>query len=110
VIFSSHIVSDLERVANRIWILRDGQLLWDGDTDTLKQSVRRLHVRARSPLPADLGLPRVLSERRGSDGRTATVTVRDCSEEDVRQASTRLNADIESEGLGLEDIFLEIHA
>ena len=47
VIFSSHIVSDLERVANRIWIVKDGRLLWDGDTDELKQSVQRLHIRAR---------------------------------------------------------------
>ena len=28
----------------------------------------------------------------------------------VRQLAARLDADIEAEGLGLEDIFLEIHA
>lgn len=110
VIFSSHIVSDLERVANRIWILRDGQLLWDGETDELKQSVRRLHIRARRPLPDDLGLPRLLSDRRGNDGLTATVTVRDPDAALLRSASERLDAHIESEGLGLEDIFLEIHS
>jgi len=111
VIFSSHIVSDLERVANRIWIVREGQLLWDGETDALKQSVRRLHVRAHHALPASLGFSRApLSERRGPDGRTATVTVRDCSEQEVHATAARLQADIESEGLGLEDIFLEIHA
>jgi ABC-2 type transport system ATP-binding protein len=110
VIFSSHIVSDLERVANRIWIIRDGLLLWDGETDSLKQSVRRLHLRGRGSLPPALGLPRVLSERRGSDGCTATVTVRDCSDAEVQAAAARLDAHIDSEGLGLEDIFLEIHA
>lgn len=110
VIFSSHIVSDLERVANRIWMLRDGQLLWDGDTDTLKQSIRRLHIHARRPLPSDLGLMRTFSERRSSDGLTATVTIRDMDEALVQHAAERLDAHIESEGLGLEDIFLEIHA
>jgi ABC-2 type transport system ATP-binding protein len=113
VIFSSHIVSDLERVANRIWIVKDGRLLWDGDTDNLKQSVRRLHVQARDPLPSDLGhsgLTNILSSRRGADGRTATVTVRDVSDADIDTAATRLGAHIEREGLGLEDIFLEIHA
>ncbi len=110
VIFSTHIVSDLERVANRIWIIKDGRLLWDGETDSLKQSVRRLHVHAKSPLPSTLGFVRVLSERRGSDQLTAIVTVRDCSDEDIRAAAARLDAHIESEGLGLEDIFLEIHA
>jgi ABC-2 type transport system ATP-binding protein len=30
VVFSSHIVSDIERLANRIWILKEGQLYWQG--------------------------------------------------------------------------------
>ena len=110
VIFSSHIVSDLERVANRIWILRDGRLLWDGPTDELKQSVRRLHIRARRSLPSHLGLPGVLSDRRASDGLTATVTVRDLDDAQLPKVAERLDAHIESEGLGLEDIFLEIHS
>ncbi|MEO6079599.1 MAG: ABC transporter ATP-binding protein [Steroidobacteraceae bacterium] len=110
VIFSTHIVSDLERVANRIWIIKDGRLLWDGETDNLKQSVRRLHIRARRPLPSELGLRGVLSSRRAPDNMTATVTVRDLGEADLQAAAARMEAHIESEGLGLEDIFLEIHA
>lgn len=110
VIFSSHIVSDLERVANRIWILRDGCLIWDGETDELKQSVQRLHIRARRQLPSDLGIPRVLSLRTGPGGTSATVTVRDADARLVSDLSARLDAEVESEGLDLEDIFLEIHA
>lgn len=110
VIFSTHIVSDLERVANRIWILRDGRLLWDGETDALKQSVRRLHITARATLPGHLDLPGVLSQRRGPGGNTATVTVRDVDDATVTSLATRLDAHIESEGLGLEEIFVEIHA
>jgi ABC-2 type transport system ATP-binding protein len=110
VIFSSHIVSDLERVANRIWIMRDGALLWDGETDALKQSVQRLHINAKRALPSDLGVPNVLSERRGANGNSATVTVRDPSPSLAADLSARLDAHVEAEGLGLEDIFLEIHA
>jgi ABC-2 type transport system ATP-binding protein len=110
VIFSTHIVSDLERVANRIWIVRDGKLLWDGETDNLKQSVRRLHIRARRPLPVELGISRVLSARRGREGLTATLTVRDLADDELHASAAHLHADIESEGLGLEDIFLEIHS
>ncbi|MFO7324250.1 MAG: ABC transporter ATP-binding protein [Pseudomonadota bacterium] len=110
VIFSSHIVSDLERVANRIWILRDGVLLWDGDTDALKQSVKRLHITARRPLPSDIGVPRQLSMRRGAGGTTVTVTVRDLEDSLVPRLEQRLDAHVEIEGLGLEDIFLEIHS
>jgi ABC-2 type transport system ATP-binding protein len=35
VVFSSHIVSDIERLANRIWILKEGCLYWQGDLETL---------------------------------------------------------------------------
>jgi ABC-2 type transport system ATP-binding protein len=110
VIFSSHIVSDLERVANRIWIMKDGVLLWDGETDALKQSVQRLHIRARRALPAVIGVSGLISERRDTGGMHATLTVRNADAALVRELETRLDAQIESEGLGLEDIFLEIHA
>lgn len=110
VIFSSHIVSDLERVANRIWILRDGQLLWDGETDALKQSVQRLHIQARRTLPSDLGVPRVISQRRDAGGLQMTLTVREPDAALVSSLASRLDAHVEAEGLGLEDIFLEIHA
>jgi ABC-2 type transport system ATP-binding protein len=109
VIFSTHIVSDLERVANRIWVVKDGRLLWDGETDALKQSVKRLHIRARRPLPANFNLPHMLHARRAADGMTATITVRDADEAAIAGLARDLDAHIESEGLGLEDIFLEIH-
>ncbi|MEO8316060.1 MAG: ABC transporter ATP-binding protein [Pseudomonadota bacterium] len=109
VIFSSHIVSDLERVANRIWIIKDGRLLWDGDTDALKQSVQRLHIRARQPLPAQISLPHMLHARRAPDGMSATVTVRDLDASALEAIARDFDATIEGEGLGLEEIFLEIH-
>lgn len=110
VIFSTHIVSDLERVANRIWILKDGRLIWDGETDALKESVVRLHIRARSALPSDLSIPGCLSLRRSADNLSATAAVRDISAADAEALASRLGVNIEREGLGLEDIFLEIHS
>jgi ABC-2 type transport system ATP-binding protein len=109
VIFSSHIVSDLERAANRIWIVKDGRLLWDGDTDELKQSVQRLHVRARRPLSAAITLPNALSSRRSADGMVATITVRDLDASALEAIARDFDATIETEGLNLEEIFLEIH-
>jgi ABC-2 type transport system ATP-binding protein len=32
IVLSSHIVSDIERLANRIWILKEGRLDWQGDS------------------------------------------------------------------------------
>ncbi|HKE93298.1 MAG TPA: ABC transporter ATP-binding protein [Povalibacter sp.] len=107
VLFSSHIVSDLERVANRIWIIRDGQMIWQGDLDALKESVVRLHVRASQPLPASLDIPHTLFEQ--VTGTSAVVAVSHWEQSDPAAVSRRLNADIEVEALGLEDIFLELN-
>ena len=41
VIFSTHIVSDVERVANRIWLMKEGELVIDDDLDTIKEKYGR---------------------------------------------------------------------
>lgn len=84
VIFSTHIVSDLERIADRIWILKDGQLRIDCHLDDLKESVFRL------PAGADTHGLDVLHQHQ--DG---SLTVRGQGQ---------------GQPLGLEDIFLELHA
>src|SRR5437867_3126219 len=44
VLFSTHITSDLERVADRVAVLKDGKIVYSGELDALKDSVKRLHV------------------------------------------------------------------
>jgi ABC-2 type transport system ATP-binding protein len=107
VVFSSHIVSDIERLANKIWIVKDGRLHWRGDFDALKESVVRLHVRSRGRLPDTLEIPNALSVQR--NGASATAVVRDWTDEMHRDLGARLGAELEVEGLALEDIFLELH-
>jgi ABC-2 type transport system ATP-binding protein len=52
IVFSTHIVSDVERIANRIWILKDGRLVVDEPLDHLKESSVELRQAAGSGLPA----------------------------------------------------------
>lgn len=107
VLFSSHIVSDLERVANKIWVLKHGRLAWAGDLDTLKDSVVRLHIHGRRALPPDLGVPNALSSR--VDGVHATVAAASWTGAETSALATRLDADLEVESLSLEEIFVELH-
>jgi ABC-2 type transport system ATP-binding protein len=107
VLFSSHIVSDLERAANKVWILKDGRLAWAGDLDALKESVVRLHIRARRALPGDLRVPHALTTR--IDGPRATIAATHWTSERRTALAAQLDADLEVESLGLEDIFLELH-
>jgi ABC-2 type transport system ATP-binding protein len=107
VVFSSHIVSDVERLANKIWIVKDHRLYWQGDFDSLKDSIVRLHIRAPQPLPDSLAIPNALSLQQS--GSTATAVVRDWAGELPRDVAERLRAEVEVEQLTLEDIFLELH-
>jgi ABC-2 type transport system ATP-binding protein len=107
VVFSSHIVSDVERLANQIWILKDQRMHWQGDFDSLKESIVRLHVRAQRALPESLPIPNLLSFKR--NGTTATAIVKDWQPSVEETLSAELDAELEVEHLGLEDIFLELH-
>jgi ABC-2 type transport system ATP-binding protein len=107
VVFSSHIVSDIERLANRIWILKNGRLEWQGDLDSLKESIVRVHLHATTQLPAALDIPNALSVRR--ETRHAVAVVRDWTQEFQERLARDSRASVQVEALPLEEIFLELH-
>jgi ABC-2 type transport system ATP-binding protein len=107
VVFSSHIVSDIERLANKIWILKDQRLFWAGDIDSLKESVVRVHVRGKRPLPKDLDLPNAYSF--SVDGSYASGVARSWSQEVQVEFIRKAEAEVEIQPLTLEEIFLEMH-
>jgi ABC-2 type transport system ATP-binding protein len=107
VLFSSHIMSDLERAATTVWILKDGRMTWQGPLDRLKESVVRLHIHSREPFVATPDVPHVLTSR--VEGRHAVLAVAQWAPGVEGVLATRLRADVEVEALGLEDIFLEMH-
>jgi ABC-2 type transport system ATP-binding protein len=107
VVFSSHIVSDVERLANKIWILKDQRMYWQGDFDSLKDSIVRLHARSTLTLPASLSIPNALNVQR--NGTTATAIVQGWHAEMHDDLARQLGAELEVEQLTLEEIFLELH-
>ncbi|WP_213995454.1 ABC transporter ATP-binding protein [Arsukibacterium sp.] len=107
IIFSSHIVFDMERVANKVWLLKDQQLAWQGELDTLKESVVRLHISSSQLLPNPLSLPDLLHQQ--VQGKVATVTVQNWQDTGLAALEKQLQAQIRVEQLNLEDIFLELH-
>jgi ABC-2 type transport system ATP-binding protein len=107
VVFSSHIVSDVERLANKIWILKDQRMYWQGDFDSLKESIVRVHVRGTHELPASLAIPNALSVQQS--GTTAQAIVHGWRAELGDALGAEIGAEIEVEQLTLEDIFLELH-
>jgi ABC-2 type transport system ATP-binding protein len=106
ILFSTHITSDLERVADRVAIMRQGRILFDDELDALKDTVKRLHVTADRPLAPDFDLPGRL--RRRVAGHEALVSVRTASADLLETIQRDHAATVRVEDLSLEDIFLEM--
>jgi ABC-2 type transport system ATP-binding protein len=107
VVFSTHITSDLERVASRIALLKDGRIAFHGELDELKDRVKRLRITAATALPNDFTVPSAL--RCELDGPLALVTVDDFDEQLADDLRTTWSADVAVEDLNLEEIFVALH-
>lgn len=108
VLFSTHITSDLERVADRVAILKDGKIVYGGELDTLKDKVKRLYVQANTHLPLEsFHVPGLL--RAKVTGHEALVSVQDFSDDLPERIAHQWSASVTVQDLNLEDIFLELH-
>ena len=107
VLFSTHITSDLERVASHVALLREGKVMFHDEIDVLKDRVKRLRIEAQADLPADLHLPGTL--RQEVRGRQALVTVDGVDAGLVAGIRDRFAAEVVVDNLNLEEIFLELH-
>jgi len=107
IVLSTHITSDLERVANRVAILRDGQIGFHGELSDLQDRVKRLRITARTDLPASFAVPGAL--RTDVEGPVASVSVHPFSDQLVETLRTTWNADVTVQDLNLEEIFVEMH-
>jgi ABC-2 type transport system ATP-binding protein len=106
VVFSTHITSDLERVANRVAILRNGTIAFDGELDELKDSIKRLHLSSSRALPLALDVPGAVRVK--VDGNEALLSVRNVSEQMLEDLRRQHDASVRVEDLNLEDIFVEV--
>jgi ABC-2 type transport system ATP-binding protein len=107
ILFSTHITSDLERVADRVAILRAGRIVYHGELDELKDSVKRLHVTADRPLPPSFWVPGAVQAK--VEGNEAMVSVREVQPQVLEGIRRDYGATVGVQDLNLEDIFLELH-
>ncbi len=107
ILFSTHITSDLERVADRVAILRDGRIVFHDELDALKESVKRLRITAAGDLPASFAVRGAL--RTEVVGKSALVAVSGFTSGLIDDLRATWDATVDVEPLSLEDIFLEMH-
>ncbi len=108
ILFSTHITSDLERVAAQVLILRNGVSYYQGDIDELKEKVVRLHLQSDHEFPESLSVPSALTTE--VYGKNAIVVTEDFNQVNVEQLGKQYNATVRIESMSLEDIFVELHA
>ena len=82
---------------------------WQGDLDTLKESVVRVHVSEGSLEAVAAEFANVVTSESARRGRSSFVALRD-QHEDWAALEQALTGRARFEKLGLEDIFLELHS
>lgn len=106
VFFSTHVLGDVERVADRVGILAGGKLLVDESLDELKETVRQVRFHWDRPEPPPVQ-PAGAFRIRKSRGETL-VTMRLEDEASVAALAGRAGCRGEIRGLNLEDLFVEL--
>ncbi|GGM95551.1 ABC transporter ATP-binding protein [Shewanella xiamenensis] len=94
VLFSSHITSDLERVASHVALIKQGELVLFKEIDALREEVRLVKLAEGAELPEQV---RILSR----DGDSVLV--------DRGAVDLNLTGVQRSEALNLEQLFVELH-
>jgi len=106
VLFSTHILSDLERVASHIAILVDGRIACFEELDGLKDRVKRLRLRSSRELPQSFAVPGAM--RTSISGCDALIAVAELDESLIESLERTWDAEVKIEDLSLEEIFLEL--
>ena len=103
ILFSSHITTDIERVAADLAILHERKIIYHGGLDDLKEDVQCLFLEADCSF-AESKVEGFISKR--VDGNRLQVWVRDWSSEKSDQLAQQLGVPVNTESVSLEQLFM----
>ncbi len=106
VVWASHLVHDLERVADRVAVIDDGRLLLEEDVESLRERVRAVTAVFDGEAPELADLPGRLRLRRSA---RVIEAIADAPEERLRAALRAAGArTVDFQSLSLEDILVAL--
>jgi ABC-2 type transport system ATP-binding protein len=111
VFLSSHVLAEVERVADRVGIVREGRIAVVSEVETLKRQARRkleLHFDAPADATAFQRLPGVVEAR--TDGKVLELTVEGSVDDIIKLASRFTVLNVVSREQDLEEVFLTYYA
>jgi ABC-2 type transport system ATP-binding protein len=109
ILFSSHYMTDVERMAGRIVMIHEGKLAIDSSLDDLREG----YCLAMVPRSADVSLERLLAIESCVGGRVRAEAIRAVFKLDTAACESLLTREIGVSGarcatVGLEEIFIEL--
>ena len=105
ILFCSHILSDVERIADKIGILAAGKLVVDCPLEQLKERVKKLRVIFPESAPPNLYLTEIINQQ--IDGREMVITVANWNKQKQTVLETFKPSSCTEIPMSLEDIFIE---
>jgi ABC-2 type transport system ATP-binding protein len=108
ILFCSHILSDVERLADRIGILRAGKLVVDCQLEELKRRVQKLRVIFDGEPPREFPIAEIIAEKR--QGREIILIVANWNENKQKILDIFKPASCTEIPMTLEEIFIECTA
>jgi ABC-2 type transport system ATP-binding protein len=103
VFFSSHIIDDVERVADWVGILHEGRLIVQSRLEELKGSVKRVVATFENRVP-ELNLPEIIHQT--VDGRQRELVWRDYEKGGAERLRAAGAVEVQVFDCSLEDLFV----
>ncbi len=105
ILFSSHILGDVERIADRIGILAAGKLVVDCPLEDLKERVKKLQIIFPESVPQNLCMTEIINQQ--IQGREMVITAANWNSQKQTILDTFKPSSCTEIPMSLEDIFIE---
>ena len=105
ILFSSHILGDVERIADRIGIISAGKLVVDCGLEELKERVKKLRLIFPESVPENLHLTEIINQQ--IEGREMVITVVNWNQQKQALVDVFKPSSCTEIPMSLEDIFIE---
>lgn len=105
ILFSTHILSDVERIANKVWLMSNNSLTLQSSLDDLKESVIRVALTGTGDALRAFNHPSLVGKSFTANFGRFTFK-RQIPKDELVAAGLNITGDLEE--LGLEEIFVEM--